>query len=200
MDGDTDKEVVTTQPGVEPTPAAPGQEPAAKPSEGAGEPQTLAKEEKPAAGQPGVAVAADDVAKPVETQVTPMPPANIPPVELKTSAETPSQIAAMQAKMDAREKQLVGEYAKAEYILEKCGDLPRDIVRQMLPATEDKAALAKAEQSVRGSLQGWIAQLMAQGKIKRASSACEYMQGGHAPQPMVNSRMTAGQLFGQRQR
>ena len=123
-----------------------------------------------------------------------IPAAEIPkPAEIP--AETPSRIAAMQAKMDAREKQLVGEYAKSHYILEKCGDLPLDIVRQMLPATEDKAALSKAEHLMRASLQGWIRQMMDQGKIKRTPSPCEYSSGGNAPQAAINTNLSAGELL-----
>jgi hypothetical protein len=47
-----------------------------------------------------------------------------------------------------REAQRRGEDSRDDFIRNYMPDFPRDIVRQLLPATEDKQALAKAAKSI----------------------------------------------------
>ena len=141
------------------------------------EPQTPAKEEKPAAGQPG----ADN-----DVKVT------------RAEWEQTTKDAGEFRKSQNTEAKLKGRYAKLEFVSKYCQNMPRDLCMQILPDTEDENALHKANKALSDSICAFMRECAAKGQISYRSVGGS--AGGHAPRGGDNSRMTAGQLFGQRQR
>ena len=80
-----------------------------------------------------------------------------------------------------REAERRANDARDTFIREKMDDMPREIVRAMMPATEDKGQLAAAESKLREVFIGWLKGLATQGKIRIPDVGGANREGGIPP-------------------